>query len=228
MPTTDTKDRKPAYIAFKTFLTAIETFEQGIPPIIERSVWHTFSGGLQTHTLNAFKFLGLVDEKGAPQPILQKVVHATGEERKAILKEIIDNKYREALQLGRNNASFQQLQDHFRASGITGGTLEMAVRFFLDACNYTGEKPSPFWAKAKKTMRRTRKAEASKTNEHPPAAQETPPPAGRPSKPSAGLHPMLEGLIKELPEPGTELNTQKREALKKYFDIILDIMYVNK
>ena len=227
MPTTDTTDRKPAYIAFKTFLTAIETFEQGMPPTIERSVWHTFSGGLQSHTLNAFKFLGLVDEKGAPQPILQKIVHAKGEERKAILKEIIDNKYSKALQLGRNNASFQQLQDHFRASGITGGTLEMAVRFFLDACNYTGEKTSPFWAKAKKTMRRSRKAEVGKTNEHPPLGQEPPPPTA-PGKSPSGLHPMLEGLIKELPEPGTELNAQKREALKKYFDVILDIMYVNK
>ena len=59
--TKNTTDRKPPYIAFKTFLTAIETFEQGIPPIIERGVWHTFSGSLQGHTLNAFKFLGLID-----------------------------------------------------------------------------------------------------------------------------------------------------------------------
>jgi len=153
-------ERKPAYIAFKTFLTAVETFEQGIPLTIERSVWHTFSGGLQGHTINAFKFLGLIDEAGTPQPILEKVVNAKGDARKVIVKEIINNKYSEAIQLGQKNASFQRLQDHFRASGVQG---EMVVRFFLDACAYTGEKCSPFWAKAKKTMRRSRKDDNGNT-----------------------------------------------------------------
>ena len=160
---TTTGERKPSYIAFKTFLTAVETLEQGLPPVIDRSVWPTFSGGLQSHTLNAFKYLGLVDEKGKVQPILEKLVNAKGENRKAIIREIIGEKYKEAIQLGKNNASFQQLQDHFRNYGVQGGTLEMVVRFFLDACKYTGEKCSPLWAKAKKTMRRSKREEFPST-----------------------------------------------------------------
>ncbi len=154
-----TVDRKPSYIAFKTFLTAVETFEQGLPPMLDRSVWPTFSGGLQSHTLNAFKFLGLIDENGKVQEILEKLVNAKGENRKDVIKEIINGKYKEAVKLGSVNASFQQLQDHFRSFGVQGGTLEMVVRFFLDACKFTGIKYSPLWASAKKTSRRGKKEE---------------------------------------------------------------------
>ena len=33
--------RAPVYIPFKTFFTAIETLEPGIPPILDRSVFPT-------------------------------------------------------------------------------------------------------------------------------------------------------------------------------------------
>lgn len=174
---TTTRDRKPSYIAFKTFLTAVETLQQGLPPVIDRSVWHTFSGGLQSHTLNAFKFLGLIDEKGKVQPILENLVSAKGEERKTLIREIIGDKYKEAVQLGQKNASFQQLQDHFRSYGVQGGTLEMVVRFFLDACKYTGEKCSPLWAKAKKAVRRSKREESPSTGKDatfPPVEKEQP------------------------------------------------------
>ncbi len=154
------QERKPSYIAFKTFLTAIETLEQGLPPAIDRSVWPTFSGGLQSHTLNAFKFLGLIDEKGKVQPRLEALVGAKGEDKKDVIKEIIIEKYGEAVHLGEINASFQQLSEHFRGFGVQGGTLEMVIRFFLDACKYVGIKGSPLWATARKTQRRSRKGES--------------------------------------------------------------------
>ena len=57
-----TQGRLPPYIAFKTFLTAIETLQHALPPVLDRSVWHTFSGSLQSHTLGAFKYLELIDD----------------------------------------------------------------------------------------------------------------------------------------------------------------------
>jgi len=102
-------DRKPAYIAFKTFLTAIETLEQGLPPTIYKTVWSTFSGGLQSHTLGAFKFLGLVDENGKTLPILEQLVAAKGDNRKEIIRKIISDKYSDAIKLGQQNSSYQEL-----------------------------------------------------------------------------------------------------------------------
>jgi hypothetical protein len=147
------EQRAPVYIPFKTFTTAVETLEQGIPDPLDRSVWPSWSGGVQSQTLGAFKFLGLIGEKGNVQPNLHRLVNAKGENRKVILKEIIEDRYKEAIKLGENNSTFQQLQDLFRQYGVEAGTLERVTRFFLDACEYTGSKCSVHWAKAKKTFR---------------------------------------------------------------------------
>ncbi len=221
------QERAPVYIPFKTFLTAVETLEQGLPDPLDRSVWPSWSGGIQSQTLGAFKFLGLIDEKGHVQPSLHKLVDAKGEQRKIVLKEIIEEKYKEAVKLGEGNSTFQQLQDFFRQYGVESGTLERVIRFFLDACEYTGSKCSVHWAKAKKTIRRT-----SRRGESSGEGSDNPPPPTNPQqkddsndRPQRQLHPMLEGLITELPNPGTMLDSMKRESLKKYFDVILDIMY---
>jgi hypothetical protein len=224
--TSSVLDRKPAYIAFKTFLTAIETLEQGVPPIIDRYVWRTFSGSLQAQTLSAFKFLGLVDETGRSQPILQKIVDAKGEERKPLLQELIKDKYSDAIKLGESNASFQQLQDLIRSYGVSGRTLEIAVRFLTDACTYTGLKCSPHWTLTKRTRRSVNKKEAIITK---PNINNTPIKIDKPNLPKElELHPMILGLIKELPQPNSILDTKKRESLKQYFDIVLNILYKNE
>jgi hypothetical protein len=161
-----TEHGTPVYIPFKTFLTALDTLQVGMPPVLDKSVWPSFSGGAQSQTMGAFKFLGLVDEHGSVLPILRRLVDATGDERKAVLREIIEKQYAEALALAAKNASFQQLLELLRGYGVQGGTLERAVRFFMDACEYTNLKGSPLWAKAKKTIRRpSRKGETQGTPE---------------------------------------------------------------
>lgn len=165
--------RAPVYIPFKTFLTAVESLEQGLPPTLDRSVWSSFSGGTQSQTLGAFKFLGLIRENGKVEQILERLVDAKGNERKVVLCEIIELQYADTIQLAENNASFQQLQDYFRRYGVTAGTLERVVRFFLDACEYAGVKHSPLWAKAKKTFRRTPKNDEAPSRAKP--AKKKPP-----------------------------------------------------
>jgi len=157
------QERAPVYIPFKTFLTAVETLEQALPATLDRSVWPSFAGGLQSQTLGAFKFMGLIDEEGKVQPILTRLVNARGDARKEVLGEVIKNRYEEAIRLGERNASFQQLQDFFRKYKVQGGTLERIIRFFLDVCEYTGIKCSPHWAKARKTIKRARRDETTRS-----------------------------------------------------------------
>lgn len=157
------EQRAPSYIPFKTFLTAVETLEQGIPPTLDRSVWPSFSGGIQSQILGAFKFLGLIRENGKVEPVLEQLVSAKGDERKEVIREIIENSYLEAIQLAERNASFAQLQDYFRSFGVQSSTLEKVIRFYLDACEFTKIKCSPLWAKAKKTSRRPSKKDEGST-----------------------------------------------------------------
>ncbi len=223
---TTTQERKPVYIAFKTFLTALETLEQGVPPIIDRYVWRTFSGGLQAQTFVAFKFLGLIDENGTSQPILQKLVAAKGDARKEILRGVLEAKYAEAIKLGESNASLQQLQELIRSQGVSGGTMEMAVRYFTDACSYTGLKCSPHWAAAKKSRRgATNRKEQAPTFKGVVEGRQRDDVGSKQKPPELEMHPMLQGLIKELPEPGSILDKQKRDSLEKYFGVVLDILY---
>ena len=83
MPKTDAP---PApYIPFKTFLTAVEALEQGLPDDIDRSVWPTFSYNIQTQTVSAFKFLQLIDDEGHVQDGLRTLV-AQKDDRKALVR----------------------------------------------------------------------------------------------------------------------------------------------
>jgi hypothetical protein len=161
-----TENRAAVYIPFKTFITAIDTLKPGIPPEIDRTVWPTFSGGLQSQTLGAFKFLGLIEEDGIVKPILNSLVNANDDERKEILGQIINEKYLGAVQLAESNASYGALEEYFRSYTTKGTTLYRIIRFFLDACEYTGQKGSTHWAKARKTVgRRLRKADTGSDKE---------------------------------------------------------------
>lgn len=153
--------RAPVYIPFKTFFTAIQVLREGLPAVLDRSVWPSFAGGLQSQTLGAFKFLELIDESGKVQPALTRLVNAkTDNEEKQILGEVIRSHYAEAVKLGEKNATFADLQESFRKYGVQRGTLERVVRFFLDACEYTDIKRSPHWAKARKSLRRVKRSTA--------------------------------------------------------------------
>jgi len=168
--------RAPVYIPFKTFITAIDTLKPGIPPSLDRTVWPTFSGGLQSQTLGAFKFLGLIGEDGTVNPILKTLVNADDEGRKETLKQIIRDKYAGAIALADKNASYGQLEDYFRTYDVQSTTLYRIIRFFLDACEYVGEKCSTHWAKAKKTVKRAIKREEGSVRGKvvPPAGGEQP------------------------------------------------------
>ncbi|SMB97914.1 hypothetical protein SAMN00808754_2024 [Thermanaeromonas toyohensis ToBE] len=126
------------YVPFRTFLTAIESLEQGLPSRIDRSVWPSFSGATQNQLLHAFRFLGLIDKDGYTQPILEKLVEDK-ENRKTILKELLMNSYSEVLKaIDLMKVSPMQLEETIRKYGVKGSTLQKAISFLLQACQYSG------------------------------------------------------------------------------------------
>ena len=146
MPKTDVT---PApYIPFKTFLTAVEVLEQGLPDDIDRSVWPTFSYGTQTHTVSAFKFLQLIDDDGHVQDDLRTLV-AQKADRKALVGEIVRKRYPTLVELGAKNASTQQLHDGMRQI-VSNSLLIKSTRFFLQAAEYAEIRVSPLWKTGKK------------------------------------------------------------------------------
>ena len=145
----DDKKRTAAYVPFKTFQTALDTFREGIPPKIDASVWQSLSGGTRSQLLTAFKFLGLIDDEGVPSSDLQRLVDAEGDERKEALKETLERSYESILPLARANATATALSEAMNDLNVQGDTKDKAIRFYLQVSEFAGLPLSAHWKKPK-------------------------------------------------------------------------------
>jgi hypothetical protein len=135
---TSTQSTTPVYVPYPTLTSALDALRQhGIPRTgkIDKTIWDTQSGAVQGQLILGFRFLGLIDEHKAVLPALPPLVAASVEERKPILKKIIEDKYRDILSLDLMTISQGQLEEAFRKFGISGSTLMRATRFFVKACS---------------------------------------------------------------------------------------------
>lgn len=149
------QDEKKAavYVAFSTFRTALDALDAGLPLRIDTSVWPTLAGGVRGHVISAFKFLGLIDAHGNVLPDLVRFVAAEDDDRKAVLREIMERSYPTIIEIGQTNASSMQLHEVMREYNVTGDTLDKAVRFYLQAGEYCGLPISRLWKKRKGARR---------------------------------------------------------------------------
>jgi len=139
--TNSLKTSTPVYVPFATLLSALESLKtNGIPGtgIIDKSLWDTQSGAIQGQLLLGFRFLGLIDDQNRVRQVLPVLVKASADERKTLLKPIIEQKYHSVISLGLSTISQGQLEDAFRKFDISGSTLDRAIRFFVKACQECG------------------------------------------------------------------------------------------
>lgn len=133
---TEEKKLVAAYVPFKTFLAAIEGFERNMPDPIDTSVWPTYSGAIKSQLLMAFKFLGLIDEKGHISTTLRTLVDDK-ENRKANLRKVLESAYKPIFALKLNSTSPMQFQKAMESVyGKTGETQTKIKSFFLQAAKY--------------------------------------------------------------------------------------------
>jgi hypothetical protein len=124
-----------AYVPFKTFLTALETLESGgVPRQIDRSIWRSFSGLVQSQVLGAFRFLGLVDGD-QPTPELRKLVEDK-QNRPAVLRRTLEKSYSALISHDLTRMTGTMLDRLMDKYGVSGATKRKAVTFFLQAARY--------------------------------------------------------------------------------------------
>jgi hypothetical protein len=138
------KASSPPYISFLTFtnfLTWLET--EGVPLQFDRSFWSKkYSGSTGFHLMSSLRFLGLL-KVDKPQPSLETLVEAKGDERKTKLAEVIRNSYTEVEFDALARATPKMLTDWFRNYGLDGDTLRKAESFFINACKFVEISLSP-------------------------------------------------------------------------------------
>ncbi len=146
------------YVPFKTFLTAIEGFERGLPGQLDRSLWPSYSGAIQGQLLNAFRFLGLVDEGDCPTPALRELV-ARRDQRRVLLRGLLEKEYGALIALDLAHGTPRQLDDAMRQYGLSGVTHKKAISFFLQAGTYAGLPLSPLLKGRTRTAAPARRAQ---------------------------------------------------------------------
>ena len=160
---TQQKSAVAVYIPFRTLEGVTETLEQeGVPPKIDRSVFPTFSGSVQSWVLSAFEFLGFTDADGIVQPRLRRWIDEPVA-RPSIMREIIGERYADVVALANSNGTPAQMREEIEKLGVSGTTSQKAVRFYLAASEFAGMPVPATWKKArvsvgtgKRRRRRTR------------------------------------------------------------------------
>jgi hypothetical protein len=135
------------YVAYSTFNTALDILKEGIPPKIDRTVFRGQSGGTQAQIMSAFRSLGLIDEDGAPNALLSRLVKE--DTRKQTLRSVLEEEYREVIALHAANATERQVLEKMAEFNVSGATLRKANAFFVRAAADVGIPLSPHATKSR-------------------------------------------------------------------------------
>lgn len=134
--TDDNRVLSPPYVSYVTFRNVLTWLEsEGIPVRFDRSFWETkFSGGTGIQLIGALRFLGLL-QGDEPQLELHRLVEAKGNDRKALLKEVITKRYKTIHFDVLKGATPAMIEEWFKLyPSIDGDTLRKAQSFFINAC----------------------------------------------------------------------------------------------
>ena len=130
----------PPYVPYRTFQTFLEfLLDEGIPGRIDKTVWGPrFSGSSGTQLMTALKVLELIDSEARPSEELELLVHAEGEDRRVLLRRILERFYVPVFELDLSRESKGQLHEAFRSFGTKEGVLTKCEAFFIRAAQAAG------------------------------------------------------------------------------------------
>src|SRR5579863_8728597 len=123
------------YLPFRTFQGAYEALERGIPKRLDRTIWPSQSGLVQSQILMAFRFLGLVNDQDQPTVLLQHLVEDK-ERRKETVAKIINNSYRALLDHDLTKMTPKMVEEEMERYSVSGETRRKAVAFFLRCAKF--------------------------------------------------------------------------------------------
>ncbi len=83
--------------------------------------------------MTTLKVLELIDADGRPSQDLETLVHAEGDDRRAMLRRILERFYTPVFKLDLSRASRGQFHEAFRSFGTKDGVLTKCEAFFIRA-----------------------------------------------------------------------------------------------
>jgi hypothetical protein len=153
--------KTPAYLPFKTFLSALDRLAQGVPHEVSKESFPTYSGVMKGQIIGALKFFELIDDNGTPNgKVLERLaMEKTVGRRRTNLLPLLKSGYSEIIKLGLTRLTPSKLDAALEHYGISGDTKRRAKTFFIQAAQFTGLELSPL------LTRRTRASTSKKTKQ---------------------------------------------------------------
>jgi hypothetical protein len=134
-----------AYLPFKTFLSAIETLEHGLPKKIDRTIWRSQSGITQSQIMMALRFFGLLNDQDEPTAALQRLVDQK-DKRKEMVGSLLRHSYRSIIEHDLTKMTPKMLDEAMEEYNVSGDTKRKAVAFFLRAAKFAEVPMHPLLA----------------------------------------------------------------------------------
>jgi hypothetical protein len=217
----DTPATTPPYISFRTFWNFIEELHEHLPlpQVIDSSVLGSNrSGAARSQLLIALRFFGLIDDDKRPTARLQELVESPDQ---AKLRAMLEKYYAPVIAIDLETAAGSQFDEALRDLGAgQGSTLRKARTFFLNAADEAGIEVGRTLKQAPGPPRTTRpRARRKRRAPQPIEAEFTPSPS-----PRTGQHPLIQGLLMQLPDSGSWTATDR----KRWLDVaggVLDMLF---
>jgi hypothetical protein len=134
-PETMSSGTSAAYLPFRTFLSAIDSLEHGVPKQIDRTIWRSQSGIVQGQIMIALRFFGLVDDADKPTVALHRFVDGK-EHRPEHIRALLHYAYHDIIDRDLTKMTPKMLDEAMDQYNVSGDTKKKAVRFFLQAAKY--------------------------------------------------------------------------------------------
>lgn len=234
-------DSPAPYTAPKTIIGLIETYrDRGLttPFTLDVLIRAGITESMAPRTLQALKLLGLVDDEGEPTPQFVDLRKAAEDDVKARLQAIVRSAYEEVFSfIDPVSDSQQRIRDAFR-SYTPLGQQDRMVTLFMGLCKYAEIiPPNPDRQRATRggsaPRREPRKSSSSRTRQGPAdqaSGQEAR--TRRYDLPSTGVlgstaggHPLIQGLLRELPPVGASWQRAKLDAWLELQRAVFNLLY---
>lgn len=135
----------PPYVPYRTFRNFLDILREGMPARIDRSVWGPrFSGSSGIQLMTTLRVLGLIAPDGRPDPVLERLVRAEGDDRRGALREVLERFYAPVFKLDMARATKAQFHEVFRSFGTREGVTAKCEAFFIQAAQDAGLELSPY------------------------------------------------------------------------------------
>jgi hypothetical protein len=146
------------YLPWPTFVTALDHIKAigGVPNEINNSVFPSLNHQAKSQVLSAFKFLDLIDENGKPKGDTLNRLALQVEERKTVMRSIIEKQYPDIVALDFQKITPTELDNALGSSryNISGDTKKKAKTFLIKAAQFSGFTVSTLLTKITRNRRR--------------------------------------------------------------------------